>query len=283
MFIAAMSDEWCYFSNEGWCRALQFWHWMNIITRGSLLVLSAMFIIESIIVFERGRRYNIARRQSRRFAKTTEEAFRRQDTNAALDIAIACRESHIAALLAEGLAAYRSASEEFDSLAVLNFSQRALRRAQRQIHEQLQANLRTLGTISATAPFVGLMGTVFGLLNAFRGYVGDKYTIMRIIADECGESLIPTAMGLLVAVVAVCFYNYFVARLEVFDTEMSNASLELVDWIVTQNVKPVAGRERPGPILTSLVWPYDLQRLLLLAVGFCELYLVYIFGVAALQ
>jgi biopolymer transport protein ExbB/TolQ len=79
-----------------------------------------------------------------------------------------------------------------------------------------------------TAPLVELFGTVLGLLNAFTGGIPEKSSRVRVLAESFSESLVPTALGLLVAVLALRFYQYLSARLENLDVEIQHAALELV-------------------------------------------------------
>ena len=93
--------------------------------------------------------------------------------------------------------------------------------------------MNSLASIAATAPFVGLFGTVLGIFNSFRGFGTEKSTIMPRIARFLSEAMVPTALGLFVALLAFCFYKYLSARLEDFDIEIGNASLELIDELAS--------------------------------------------------
>ena len=90
-------------------------------------------------------------------------------------------------------------------------------------HAELKQGLSGLATIGATAPFVGLFGTVLGIINAFRGSTVDKASALANAAGGISEALVTTGLGLLVAVPSVWAYNYFSNRLELFDMEMNNA------------------------------------------------------------
>jgi biopolymer transport protein ExbB/TolQ len=92
----------------------------------------------------------------------------------------------------------------------------------------MKRGLNSLASIAATAPLVGLFGTVSGTLNAFTGGILEKSSYMRVLAESFSESLVPTVLGLLVAVLASCFYKYLLARLENLDVEIQHATLELV-------------------------------------------------------
>ena len=106
---------------------------------------------------------------------------------------------------------------------------RASARSASVVHAEMKRGLNSLASIAATAPFIGLFGTVLGIFNSFRGLGTEKSTIMPWMARFLSEAMVPTALGVLVAVLAFCFYKYLLARLDNFDVEMKSASLELVD------------------------------------------------------
>jgi biopolymer transport protein ExbB/TolQ len=94
------------------------------------------------------------------------------------------------------------------------------------MHERLKQGLSALATIGSTAPFVGLFGTVIGLIHSFDGS-GERSAVMGMIAGGISEALVTTGLGLLVAIPAVFAYNYFTSRLEAFDLEM-NSSVDAI-------------------------------------------------------
>ena len=91
-----------------------------------------------------------------------------------------------------------------------------------------------LATIGSTAPFVGLFGTVIGILNAFQQIATQKTSGIGAVAGGISEALVTTAFGLLVAIPAVMAFNYFTGRVEAFDVEMDNSSSELIDYFIKQ-------------------------------------------------
>ncbi len=98
----------------------------------------------------------------------------------------------------------------------------------------MKRGLSGLATIGSTAPFVGLFGTVVGIINAFKGIASSKATGLSAVAGGISEALITTALGLLVAVPAVWFFNYFTSKVEAFDVEMDNSSMELINYFITR-------------------------------------------------
>jgi len=95
------------------------------------------------------------------------------------------------------------------------------------VHGEMKRGLNSLASIAATAPLVGLFGTVLGVFDVFGG--GSTEKGMRFYARSLSESLAPTAVGLVVGVLAFCFYRYLLTRLENFDVEMKNGALQLMD------------------------------------------------------
>ena len=90
---------------------------------------------------------------------------------------------------------------------------------------------------SSTGPFVGLFGTVVGIINAFKGIASSKATGLAAVAGGISEALVTTAIGLFVAVPAVWAYNYFNNLTESLDVEMDNSASELVDYFVKRSGK----------------------------------------------
>ena len=102
-------------------------------------------------------------------------------------------------------------------------------RAAARVHQEMKRGLSSLASIAATAPFVGFFGTLIGIVNSFVGFSGNMWTDRAFIVGELSESLVPTALGLLVAIIASWFYTCLSSRLETLDTEMHNASLDLLN------------------------------------------------------
>jgi biopolymer transport protein ExbB len=112
-------------------------------------------------------------------------------------------------------------------------SKRALERTEAIVHAELKRGLGGLATIGSTAPFVGLFGTVVGILNAFNGMAkAGGATGLAAVAGGISEALVTTAVGLFVAIPAVMMFNYLTGRVEAFDVEMDNSSSELIDYFL---------------------------------------------------
>jgi biopolymer transport protein ExbB/biopolymer transport protein TolQ len=123
---------------------------------------------------------------------------------------------------------------------MIEASTRALERAEAIVHTEMERGVSSLATIGSSAPFVGLFGTVVGIINAFKGIATEKSTGLGAVAGGISEALVTTALGLFVAIPAVWMFNYFTSRIKNFDVEMGNSSSELVDYFIKRSQKAVA-------------------------------------------
>jgi len=112
--------------------------------------------------------------------------------------------------------------------AVMDMVARASARAAARVHQEMKRGLSSLASIAATAPRIGLFGTVVGI-QGFRVLDEGRIGIMISFAGAVSLTLTMTALGLLVGIIASCFYAYLSNRLESLDTEMHNASLDLLN------------------------------------------------------
>jgi biopolymer transport protein ExbB/biopolymer transport protein TolQ len=163
-------------------------------------------------------------------------ALREGKLDEAIRIAERNKKSHIAKVVASGLADFQ-ASSGLPEDDIIEASKRGLERSVAITHAELKRGLGGLATIGATAPFVGLLGTVVGIMNAFRGIAEEKTTGLTAVAGGISEALAATALGLFVAVPAVWAYNYFTTKIESFDVEMDNSSKELVNYFILRRKK----------------------------------------------
>ncbi len=101
--------------------------------------------------------------------------------------------------------------------------------------ERLEARLMVLASIGSAGPYIGLFGTVVGIINAFRGIASEKSAGLGAVSAGISEALVTTAVGLFVAVPAVWMFNFFSSKLEAFDVEMGNSSSELIDYFIKRS------------------------------------------------
>jgi biopolymer transport protein ExbB/biopolymer transport protein TolQ len=189
-------------------------------------------VISICVAAERGLRYRAARHQTVLFVHQVTAVLENGKLDEAISVAGQNRKSHIAALVSTGLEEFTSAPAHASREELIEAASRGLDRSIATIHAELKRGLSGLATIGSTAPFVGLFGTVVGIMNAFRASGLGRGAGITSVASGISEALVTTALGLLVAVPAVWCYNYFTTKVESFDVEMENSSMELVSYLV---------------------------------------------------
>jgi biopolymer transport protein ExbB/biopolymer transport protein TolQ len=210
------------------------WGTMSDLARVVVFILFIMSAWSLGVMIDRVLMYNAARKQSRVFVQQVAGALREGKLDEAISIAERNKKSHIAKVVATGLSEFQTASAQVSDTELIEAAKRGLERSVAIVHAEMKRGLSGLATIGSTAPFVGLFGTVVGIINAFKGIESSKASGLSAVAGGISEALVTTALGLLVAVPAVWAYNYFVNKVEAFDVEMDNSSMELVNYFITR-------------------------------------------------
>jgi biopolymer transport protein ExbB/biopolymer transport protein TolQ len=212
---------------------ISLWKQMGILAKIVVVILFIMSGWSIGVMIDRWMAFSAARKQSRAFAPAVAGALREGKIDEAIRVAERNKKSHLAKVVTAGLQEFKAHGENNDIPGEqIEASRRALERAEAIVHAELKRGLGGLATIGATAPFVGLFGTVVGILNAFRGIAENKATGLGAVAGGISEALVTTAIGLFVAIPAVMMYNYLSGRVEAFDVEMDNSSSELIDYFL---------------------------------------------------
>ena len=212
------------------------WNQMGPLAKAVVIGLFLMSAWSIGVMIDRLMAYSAARKQSRAFAPAVAGALREGKLDEAIKIADRYKKSHLAKVVVAGLQefnAHQSTSEIPGE--EIEASKRALERAEAIVHAELKRGVSGLATIGSTAPFVGLFGTVVGIINAFKGISTEKSTGLGAVAGGISEALVTTAIGLFVAIPAVWMFNYFVGKVEAFDVEMGNSSSELIDYFLKRS------------------------------------------------
>ncbi len=212
------------------------WGQMGWLARGVVIVLFIMSIWSLAVMIDRYLYFAAARKQSREFAPRVAGALKEGKLDEAVKVADRNKKSHLAEVVTSGLQEFRNyGSGGAVTAEQIESSKRALERAEAIVHAKLKRGLGGLATIGSTAPFVGLFGTVAGILKAFGQIAAQHTTSISTIAGGISEALVTTAIGLVVAIPAVWAFNYFTNKVEAFDVEMDNSSSELVDYFIKQS------------------------------------------------
>jgi biopolymer transport protein ExbB/biopolymer transport protein TolQ len=215
---------------------IDLWNNMGWLARGVVFVLFIMSIWSLAVMIDRWLYFNAARKQSREFAPRVAGALKEGKLDEAVKVADRNKKSHLAEVVTAGLQEFRNyGGGGAVSVEQIESSKRALERAEAIVHAKLKRGLGSLATIGSTAPFVGLFGTVAGILKAFQEIATQKTPGIGAVAGGISEALVTTAFGLFVAIPAVWLFNYFTNRVEAFDVEMDNSSSELIDYFIKQS------------------------------------------------
>jgi biopolymer transport protein ExbB/biopolymer transport protein TolQ len=215
---------------------MSMWNQMGIPAKLVVIVLFGMSAWSIGVMIDRWIAFSAARTQSRQFAPAVAGALREGKLDEAVHIAERHKKSHLAKVVIAGLMEFQAHQDSSDIPGEeIEASKRALERSEAIVHAELKRGMGTLATIGSTAPFVGLFGTVVGIVNAFHGIAAEKQTGLAAVAGGISEALVTTAIGLFVAVPAVWMYNAFSGSVEAFDIEMDNSSSELIDYFLKRS------------------------------------------------
>jgi biopolymer transport protein ExbB/biopolymer transport protein TolQ len=214
------------------------WHNMGWLPKAVVFLLLIMSVWSLAVMIDRALYFSAARKQSREFAPKVAGALKEGRLDEAIKVADRSKKSHLAEVVTAGLQEFRNyGSGGTVTEDQVEASQRALERSEAIVHAKLKRGLGGLATIGSTAPFIGLFGTVIGILDAFQAIATTKTSGIGAVAGGISEALVTTAFGLFVAIPAVMAFNYFTNRVEAFDVEMDNSSSELVDYFLKQGAR----------------------------------------------
>ncbi len=207
------------------------------IALGVMVALFVMSVLSIAVAAERWWVFRQADRQSRRFAADAAALLRQGRISDVLAVGRgpAARHSHVAAIVGAGIEEWldrraRGVDPELAAVATRD----ALRHATDMRLAEQKRGLALLATIGSTAPFVGLFGTTFGIIDAFAAIGATGSTAFGAVAAGISEALATTAFGLFVAIPAVWAYNYLLGRIEDMGVALERASYRLVDHLGKQ-------------------------------------------------
>jgi biopolymer transport protein ExbB len=216
---------------------MHMWEQMGWVAKVIGVILIIMSMISFGVAIERIFTFSQARKQSKLYAPQVAKHLKEGRLKDAIAISSSknYRYSHLAKVVLAGLQEYQFQQETGGNLTredLLDTVRRAIQRATALTANDLKKGISSLATIGSTAPFVGLLGTVVGVISAFQGIAATGSGGLGAVSAGISEALVETALGLVVAIPAVWFYNYLTGRIEYFNVEMDNSSSELVDFFI---------------------------------------------------
>ncbi len=209
----------------------------SIVVQLVMLMLLLASVISWVVIFQRGRLLAASRAQSQEFEERfwsgvdLNELYRESQQN--------LNPSAIESIFIAGLKEFGKLRQQNanDPDALIAGVQRAMRIAISRESEALDTNLPFLATVGSTSPYIGLFGTVWGIMTSFHGLAMVKQATIATVAPGISEALIATAMGLFAAIPAVIFYNRYATRVDQLTTGMYTFADEFSSLLYRQALK----------------------------------------------
>ncbi|HET6267635.1 MAG TPA: MotA/TolQ/ExbB proton channel family protein [Acidobacteriota bacterium] len=210
---------------------------MSWLAKGVVVVLALMSIYSIGLMIERYLTFNAAKKESLKFATQATQLLKQGKLKEIIAASKNYKKSHLAKVLSAGIYEFTYETENPGAAAnfdVVEAARRNIERSATMTSAEFKRGLGGLATIGTTAPFIGLFGTVVGIIHAFQGMAVTGSGGLGSVSAGIAEALVTTAFGLFVAIPAVWMYNYFMNKIERFNVEMANSSNELLDYFIKQ-------------------------------------------------
>jgi biopolymer transport protein ExbB/biopolymer transport protein TolQ len=208
---------------------------MGIFAKSIVVVMVVMSLLSWTITVAKWWYLRKSQRETVRFVPEFSRFLQEEKLDPAIALAEKAKKSHVARVLGEALAEVKPLLRDRATItaADINSAERAVERQMLILQAELKRGLGILATTGATAPFVGLLGTVFGIVHSFQGMAASGGSgSLASITGGVAEALVTTGVGLLVAIPAVWLYNYFLTKIDFINVEMTYVSKELIDYLI---------------------------------------------------
>jgi biopolymer transport protein ExbB/TolQ len=214
------------------------WSAMGPVAKAVAIILIALSIVSLYLFIERQLVFRKARNKSKQVAPKLADMLKKGQVQEALTLSSKKENkgSHLARVTAAGIKEFLEGKEANLSLEEqIETAQRGCERASTIFTQELKRGLNTLATIATSAPFIGLFGTIAGIINAFRGMALTGSGGIGAVAGGIAEALVTTAFGIGVAIIALWCYSSLNSKIEVYDAEMSNTTSQIVDFFMRKH------------------------------------------------
>jgi biopolymer transport protein ExbB/TolQ len=216
------------------------WNQMAAVAKTVAFILIALSIVTLYMLIERMMTFSRAKNKSKEVAPKLSDLLKKGNVNDAMTLSTKkdYKGSHLARVTAGGIREYLEAKESrLDTDELISSAERGSERSQVLFDQELRKGLPILATIATSSPFIGLFGTIFGIINAFRGMALTGSGGIGAVASGIAEALVTTAFGIGVAVLSLWVYNFLNSKIEIFGAEMSNTSSQLIDFFIRKEAK----------------------------------------------
>ncbi len=213
---------------------LVLWNDAGTFARFIIILLGIMSVFSLATAAAKWYRFSRSRRATKKFAPEFARFLQEEQLDEAIELAEATTKSTVATVLGQALAEVKPLLKDRATVTTgdINSAERAVERQSLIVLSELKRGMGILATVGATAPFVGLLGTTMGVVNAFTGMALTGSGGLGAISAGIAEALITTAFGLAVAIPAVWLYNYFQTRIDNITVEIVYTSKELIDYLI---------------------------------------------------
>jgi biopolymer transport protein ExbB len=212
---------------------MELWASMGLFAKGIVFVLLGMSVYAAAVSIRKALEFRRSRKQTIAFSPKFSQALADENYQEAASLVEQYKKSHLAAAFRGVFSNLLLFSKDRRLTAIEIASiQRTIELNSLEQLAHLRRGLGVLATIGATAPFVGLLGTTMGVVNAFTGMAQSGSGGLSAISAGIAEALITTAFGLFVAIPAVWLYNYFVNRIEYVGMEIQYGAKEFTDFLL---------------------------------------------------
>ena len=209
---------------------VEIWEHMGLPVKGVVLLLTIQAVACIAAVVDRLMLIFLSIRRTRRFARKAGALMGKGDLDGLVDLADKTKGSHLADYLHAGLTVFLDTTRKGIRLErAADLARRALERKGELISQDLHRRMNVLASTGSTAPFVGLLGTVLGIINAFKLIAATGSGGIGTIGAAIGEALIVTGYGLVVAIPAVLIFNALSGKIASYETGLLTAGSEMVD------------------------------------------------------
>src|SRR3712207_3851704 len=223
---------------------MHLWDQMGTFVRGVTIVMALMSIYSLTVMVSKWWSLRKAQKETVKFAPEFSQFLEEDNLLEAIKLSENYKKSHVAIVLGGALSEIKPLITDGSvTVSDINSAERAVERNMLLEVTNLKRGLAVLATTGSTAPFVGLLGTTIGIVNAFTGMAATGSGGLAAIGPGIAEALITTAFGLLVAIPAVWAYNYFTTKIDNLTAEMTYVSKEMIDYLI-KGVSGEFGRSR---------------------------------------
>lgn len=216
---------------------IEVWHQAGFVGKGVFVLLAVMSVYSLSLVVERWLRYAAAQRQSMGYVGDLRKHLEAGDLAEVSEAAKGYHKSPVAQVVAAGVSGYlkglKGAGGGRVGVDLVEALDRNLERVRDREVTGLKRGLSSLATIGSTAPFVGLFGTVVGIIGAFTSMSATGSGGLGAVSGDIAEALVATGMGLFVAIPAVALYNFLSSRVEEMVVDINDVSGEVVAHILS--------------------------------------------------